>query len=105
MTDAPTSHPRSIWQVEKRLSSRDLIWILTDICGYSSSFHEWSPEQQWFRVGVYDLGTKKLGYVRFGIDDARALLTAGLQPPPWPQPAARGVEVTRQAHRADGKGR
>jgi hypothetical protein len=93
------------WQPEKRLSSDDRIWILTDIETHSSSFYPSSAEQRWFKVGAYDLRTNCIGFVRFSIDDVRGMLRAGLPAAPWNAPLAYGIDVTRLAHDGRCEGR
>ena len=100
-TTVPQQRICPTWQPEKRLSSDDRIWILTDIETHSSSFRPGSAEQWWFKVGAYDLRTDCIGFVRFSIDDVRGMLRAGLPAAPWKAPLANGIDVTRLAH--DGK--
>ena len=73
------SKPSFYWSPdERRLSSGDRILILTDIHCDSSRWHHSSALQEWFRVGGIDLKTNRVGFFRFSIDDARALLQAGM---------------------------
>lgn len=90
--------PSLQWQDEKRLSSGDLLWFLTDVQSEWRQFYTNSTPQQWFRVGALDLKTLKLGFVRFSIDDARSIIRAALPPPPWGAPLPYGIEVKRFAH-------
>lgn len=97
MNSKPKPPPAPPWQDERRLSSGDRIWILTDIEIYKSAMYQWASEQTWYKVGAYDFRTGCIGFFRFSKDDARGLLRAGFSPPPWtaPQP---GFEITRHAH-------
>jgi len=104
MTTKPQP-PKPPWQAEKRLSSSDKIWILTDIETHSSSFRPGSAEQWWFKVGAYDLRTNCIGFIRFSIDDVRGILRAGLPAAPWNAPLAHGIDVTRLAHEGKCEGR
>lgn len=83
---------------ERRLSSGDSILILTDVQIYTSSMYHWASEQLWFRVGAIDLKTNEVGYFRFSTDDARAMLAAGVPPPPWVSPQTVGLTVKRLSH-------
>jgi hypothetical protein len=90
---------------DTRLSSRDRVWILTDIYDYWSSFYAWSPEQEWFEVGALNLRTERLEHFSFSIDDARAMLRAGVPAPPWKTPLPFALEVSREGHADTEKGR
>lgn len=104
---AATSPPPSTppWQREKYLQSGDSFWILTDIQRYSSPFLPWSAPQELFRVGIYDLRTGCVGYANFGRDIAFAILKAGICAPPWACPLSVAVELHRDPHEDDEKGR
>jgi len=93
-----TYTPKSTVQGIKRLSSKDEIWILTDIHSYAMSYHSWSPQQEWFDVGAFDLCTERLGVFSFTIDDARAMLRVHLPEPPWHGPLPFAIEVFREGH-------
>lgn len=99
----PPSTPS--WQREKFLQSGDTVWILTDIQQYSSPYLSWSTSQELFRVGIYDLRTRCVGYANFGKDIAFALLKAGIAAPPWTSPLPVAVELHREPHEKDEKGR
>ena len=102
----PSSLPSPpIWQAEKHLQSGDRIWILTDVQSYGSSYYPWSDPQALFRIGVYDLRTRKVGLANFGRDLAFALLKASLPPPPWKMPLPCGVAIHRVGHDHEPKGR
>jgi hypothetical protein len=95
------SHPTTsllTWQPEKRLRSGSRVWILTDVQSYDFCFYDWSVPQESFRVGVYDLETKKIGWANFGRDIAYAMVKAGVQPPPWKEPMPFGIELHRDPH-------
>lgn len=98
MNTKPNPPPCPPWQAEKRMSSTDKIWILTDIETYTSSMYGCSTEQRWFKVGAYDMRTSHIGFVRFSTDDAKAMLRAGLPAPLWHAPQSHGIEVKRLAH-------
>lgn len=93
------------WQAEQRIRSRNRIWIVSDIHQHSASFYPWSHLQRWFRVGAVDLASGCIGYFRFGVDDARAMLKAGLPQPPWEQPLPYGISIIRASHDGEAKGR
>lgn len=101
--DPPSSNPER--QPEKRLSSKDRIWIVTDIYSYWSAFYSWSEEREVFVVGALDLRTKRMGAFEFSIDDARAMLRAGVPAPPWKEPLPFAFEVCRGAHSDTERGR
>jgi len=82
---------------ERRLSSGDRIFIVTDIHCYSSRMVRSARDQQWFRVGAVDLRDLTVGYWRFSIDDAKAILKLGIAPP-WTQPLAEGIQMKRHLH-------
>jgi hypothetical protein len=106
MTTLPTPQPPILdWQPEKHLRSGDRVWILTDVESFESCYLAWSPPQQLFRVGIYDLATKKIGFAVFGKDLAYAILKAGIAAPPWSSPAPFGIQLHREAHDDDEKGR
>lgn len=104
---ATTTRPSTpSWQREKFLQSGDTFWILTDIQQYSSPYLSYADPQELFRVGIYDLRTRCVGYANFGRDIAFAILKAGIAAPPWtsgPLPVA--VELHREPHEKDEKGR
>jgi hypothetical protein len=83
---------------ERRLSSGDRIFIVTDIHCYSSSMVQSAREQQWFRVGAVNLSDMTVGYWRFSIDDAKAILRAGIGAPPWTQALGEGIQIKRDLH-------
>ena len=88
MTTSTRPPPPTLeWQAPKHLASRDCFWILTDIQAFTDCYLAWSPPQQLFRVGIYDLTTEKIGLATFGRDIAYAILKAGITPPPWTSPA------------------
>lgn len=93
------------FQTEKRFSSGDRIFIVTDTYTYRSSYLDFATEQQWYKVGAVDLATNRLGYFRFSIDDAKAIVRARVSPPPWVQPLPAGLELVRVAHKKGGAGR
>lgn len=103
--NASPSTPTLQFAPEKRLSSGDRVWILTDTYMEWHSFRSDSTPRKWFKVGCFDLKTNKICYVRFSLDDARGLLRAGFSPPPWTAPLSTGIEVTRLAHDAVREGR
>jgi hypothetical protein len=101
-TTSPPSTPG--WQREKHLHSGDTFWVLTNVQSYTSPFHPWSEPQELFRVGIYDLKTGCLGYANFGKDIVFAILKAGIAPPRTsPLPVA--IELHRDPHEDDEKGR
>ena len=59
---------------EKRLKSKDRIWIVTDIQSYTSPLYPWSVPQQWYRAGALCLDTNHLVLVEFSVDDVRAMV-------------------------------
>ncbi len=81
---------------EHRLSSGDSILILTDTFGYWEKMYPCSVEQEWFRVGAVNLTNNEVGFWRFSIDDAAAMLKAGRSSPPWTD--AFGILVKRDIH-------
>ena len=93
------------WQGEKRLRSGDRVWILTDTHHFTSALYGCSTPQRWYRVGGLDLASQRLGYFTFSTDDARALLRAGIDAPPWKIFQACGIELTRRYHGATREGR
>jgi len=93
------------WQAPKHLRSGDHFWILTDIQAFTESYYAWSPPQQFFRVGIFDLTTRRLGFAHFGRDIAYALLKAGFTSPPWTSPAPFSVSLTRRGHDGQAMGR
>jgi hypothetical protein len=99
MTPSQIPSPKFIWQPPKRLRSGDKIWIVTDTFECYSRYYDFSDEQLWFKVGAIDLETNCIGYYVFGIDDARAMVKAGLPPPPWNQPLTSGVVLARLPHK------
>ena len=104
MTNAPPPATPS-WQPDKILSAQDRIWILTDVESEYSSYYPWSEPQELFRVGIYDLTTRKIGFARFGRDTAYAFLKVGLLPPPWNAPLSFAVEIRRDGTDGEPKGR
>ena len=104
MTES-TPAPSPTWQPTVHLESGARIWLITDVQWGQSSFHPWSPLQDIFTVGAYDLVTENLGFVTFGKDIAYAFLKAGLPPPPWKAPLAFGVALNRRPHDGEEKGR
>jgi hypothetical protein len=104
-TQSYTAQSLSTWQQEKRLASQDRIWILTDIYHWQSSYYSYSTVQERFRVGAVDLRTNCLGEFWFTIDDAHAMLKAGVPAPPWTAPSFFGIEACRGAHNGTEKGR
>jgi hypothetical protein len=106
MTTSSNPSPRTIdWQPERHLRSGDHFWIITDIQVFTSSYFAWSPPQQLFKVGIYDLTTERIGLATFGRDIAYAILKAGITPPPWSSPAPFGIALTREGHDRGAKGR
>lgn len=99
----PPSTPR--WQREKHLQSGDAFWILTDIYRYTEKFYVWSEPQEMFRVGILDLTTGCYGYANFGRDIAFAILKAGIGVPPWTSPLPVAIELHRDPHEDEEKGR
>lgn len=96
--------PSFFWQPkEMRLSSGDRILIVTDIYTYRESLYPCSARQAWFRVGAVNLKDNRVGYWRFSIDDARALLKSGLPLPSWDSPQSVGVEIKRLCHATGNK--
>lgn len=89
----------------KRLSSRDRVWITTDVHSYTSKMLDWSVPQQWFEAGALCLDTNHLALVRFSNDDVRAMMKAGMRPAPWPSHQRHGIELTRLYHGSQEKGR
>lgn len=85
-------------QPEKRLASGDKFWFLTDIQAEWRSYYSNSTPQRWFRVGAFDLKSRKVSYVHFSLDDVSGLLRAGMNPGPWLAPRSHGVDVKRIAH-------
>jgi hypothetical protein len=94
-----------VLQNDKHLRNDDSVWILTDVEAYDSSFYGYSDPQLLFKVGVYDLITKRIGFATFGKDMAYSMLKAGLAPPPWKTPQPLGVTLHRHAHDDEPKGR
>jgi len=90
---------------EKRLKSKDRVWIVTDIQSYTSRLYPWSVPQQWYRVGALDLDSNHLTLVEFSKDDARQLVKAGFTPPPWKASQPFGLELTRIYHGDKREGR
>ena len=90
---------------EKRLRSKDRIWIVTDVQSYTSALYPWSVPQWWYRVGALCLDTKHLALVEFSNDDVRAMMKAGLQSAPWKTPQTHGIELTRIYHGPKKEGR
>lgn len=105
MTTTPRPPAPPPWQREKHLQSGDRFWILTDIERYSSPFMPWSEPQDLFRVGIYDLNTGHIGYANFGRDIALAILKAGILAPPWTASLPGAIELRRQPHQGEEKGR
>ncbi len=106
MTTPPTPPARRLdWQPEKHLRSGDRVWILTDVESFESCYLAWSPAQQLFRVGIYDLRTDKVGFAVFGKDLAYAILKAGIATPPWRKPLSAGIAIHRDGHEDDARGR
>jgi hypothetical protein len=88
---------------EKRLSSKDRIWIVTDVHAYTSRIFDWATPQQWYRVGALCLETTHLAIVEFTTDDMRqiikALMAGGAgSAPPWKMPQQCGLEMLRFSH-------
>lgn len=104
MTNAPPPATPS-WQPDKILSAHDRIWVITDVESDYSSYYPWSEPQELFKVGIYDLTTRKIGFARFGRDTAYALLKVGLAPPPWNAPLSFAVEIRREGADGEPKGR
>lgn len=92
-------------QPQKRLTSGDVVWIITDIYTEQRRYYGNSSLQRWFKAGGIDLTTGKMGYFRFTIDDAAALVRAGITPPPWAQPLPQAIAVKRLAHSRTERGR
>ncbi len=99
MIQPPPKTPTLEWQPEKRLQSQDRLWILTDTYTEWKSYREDATPQKFYRVGCFDLKTRKLCYVRFSVDDSTGMLRAGIPAPPWSSgPLPYGIEVKRMAH-------
>lgn len=91
--------PTLEWQPEKRLQSQDQLWIVTDTYTEWKSYRDDATPQKFFRVGCFDLKTRKICYVRFSVDDSTGMLRAGIPAPPWSSgPLPYGIEVKRMAH-------
>lgn len=93
------------YEGEKRLRSKDRVWLVTDVQSYTSAMYGCSTPQRWYRAGALCLDTNHLALVEFTKDDVRAMLKAGLQPAPWAAPRPYGIEVTRIYHGDQEKGR
>lgn len=106
---APTIITPFEYQGEKRLKSRDRVWIITDVEGYTQALFHWSTPQQFYRAGALCLDTMHLAMVEFSTDDVRAILKAGMAAgigaPPWGSPLSHGFELTRIYHGDQEKGR
>jgi hypothetical protein len=100
MTDSKSPPPPALrwYPEERRFSSGDQIFIVTDIHCYSSRMVKSARDQQWFRVGAVNLKDLTVGYWRFSIDDAQAILRAQIVAPPWTQPLSEGIQVERARH-------
>lgn len=94
---SPITHALA-WQSEKRLQSQDLLWILTNTFTEWRSFRGDATPQKFFRVGCFDLRTRRVGYVRFSLDDCNGILMAGLPAAPWPTGLSQAILVKRLAH-------
>lgn len=90
---------------KKRLSSRDRVWLVTDVYCFTDSIFGWSRPQRWFRVGGVCLTSNELAMVEFSNDDVRAMLKAGVVAAPWNAARPFGFEVTRFTHGSQEKGR
>jgi hypothetical protein len=97
MTDSKNPPAFRWYPEERRLSSGDQILIVTDIYCYRSRMVRSARDQQWFRVGAVNLKDLTVGYWRFSIDDAKAILKAGIAPP-WTQPLGEGIQIKRDLH-------
>lgn len=93
------------WQPDKMLQAGDRVWILTDVQSEWSSFYLWAQPQQLYRAGIYDLKTGRVGFARFGRDIAYAIVKAGVRVPPWRSPLDVAIEVERERHDGEPKGR
>lgn len=102
-----SNHPIQVpdWQPEKQLRSGDRVWFLTDVERFTSSYLAWSTPQVRFKVGIYDLETGRVGFAVFGKDIAYMIVKAGIAPPPWTNPAPFAIELRRDGHDEDEKGR
>lgn len=108
MNATPSSaspHTIPAWQPDKLLKAHDRVLFLTGIEREFSAYLPWSKPQELFKVGIYDLATNKIGFARFGRDIAYAVLKAGIAPPPWNTPQSFGVEIHRDGHPGENKGR
>jgi len=103
MSIVPSTKPA--WQEEKRLSSGDRIWILTDVEVRWSRYRYNAPEQEWFHVGAIDLNTGCIGTFRFSRDDAFAIAKAGVAAPPWTSPQTHAITLHRRSHGSTSSGR
>jgi hypothetical protein len=56
-------------------------------------------------VGIYDLKTGCCGYANFGRDVAFSLAKAGISVPPWTSPLPVAIELHRESHDGEEKGR
>jgi len=102
----PPSSPSFYWQPkESRLSSGDKILIVTDIYTFREALYPCSAKQAWFRVGAINLKDNSVGFWRFSLDDARALLKCGIAPPPWTEPQNIGLRIKRERHVKGSRGR
>jgi hypothetical protein len=91
-------------QEPKFLKSGDRVWLLTDLVTYKTEYCDGGRSQTLFRVGIYDLRTRKVGLATFGKDIAHAMLVAGLSAPPWTGPQQHAIEIWRPPHK-DGEKR
>ncbi|MEI9941980.1 MAG: hypothetical protein WDO69_32605 [Pseudomonadota bacterium] len=98
MTDSKPPPALRWYPEERRLSSGDQIFIVTDIHCYSSRMVRSARDQQWFRVGAVNLKNLTVGYWRFSIDDAQAILRARIVAPPWTHPLSEGIQIERARH-------
>lgn len=98
LQNLPLNLQQPHFQEPKFLKSSDRVWVLTDVETYELEYCQAGRSQTLFRVGIYDLRTKKVGLASFGKDTAHAMLVAGLSMPPWTGPQQHAIEIWRPPH-------